>query len=237
MSEEQQMDSQNEEVVQPQNDEHSSEVIQEVQKDDSQERNFKELRHSRDELRNRLEELESRYQDETSNLGSKKSQEPPEEDLNLADDDLVEGRHVKKMLERLENKMNSYQQQSSTVWAQNRLKGEFQDFDSVVTRENIKLLEQTEPELASTLVATQDPYAAGKSAYKLLKSMGIYKEDAYVGEKKRAEDNSSKPRPTQSISPQQGNSPLSHANAFANGLTPELKKQLYSEMMNARREG
>ena len=38
-----------------------------------------------------------------------------------------------------------------------------------------------------------------------------------------------------SINPTQGESALAKANAFANGLTPELKDQLYREMQAARR--
>lgn len=38
------------------------------------------------------------------------------------------------------------------------------------------------------------------------------------------------------LSPQQGDSPLSKANAFANGLTEDLKKQLQKEMFEARNQ-
>ena len=49
-------------------------------------------------------------------------------------------------------------------------------------------------------------------------------------DKAKAVINAQKPRPLTSISPQQGDSPLSKANAFANGLTPELQAQLLKEM-------
>ena len=40
-----------------------------------------------------------------------------------------------------------------------------------------------------------------------------------------------------SVSPQEGAAgPLSKANAFADGLTPDLKKQLYQEMIDARKK-
>ena len=54
-------------------------------------------------------------------------------------------------------------------------------------------------------------------------------------DKRKAQENSAKPRPMASVSPQQGESPLSHANAFANGLTPELQKQLWKEMQDAKK--
>jgi len=47
--------------------------------------------------------------------------------------------------------------------------------------------------------------------------------------------NTAKPRPLTSVSPQSGESPLSRANAFAEGLTPELKKNLFKEMQEAKK--
>ena len=42
--------------------------------------------------------------------------------------------------------------------------------------------------------------------------------------------NINKPRPASSIGAQTGTQPLQRANAFANGLTDELKEQLLREM-------
>ena len=64
--------------------------------------------------------------------------------------------------------------------------------------------------------------------------MGIYREDNYSKDRDKAQSNASKPKPLASVSPQQGDSPLSRANAFANGLTDELKSQLRKEMEQAR---
>jgi hypothetical protein len=56
-----------------------------------------------------------------------------------------------------------------------------------------------------------------------------------MADKLRAQKNAAKPKPLASVNPQQGDSPLSKANAFANGLTDDLKKQLRKEMEDARR--
>jgi hypothetical protein len=56
-----------------------------------------------------------------------------------------------------------------------------------------------------------------------------------MADRAAAQKNASKPKPLASVSPQQGDSPLSRANAFANGLTPELQKQLRQEMEEARK--
>ena len=61
------------------------------------------------------------------------------------------------------------------------------------------------------------------------------KPDNYKTDRELAQKNASKPKPLASVSPQQGDSPLSRANAFANGLTNELKAQLRKEMEEARK--
>jgi hypothetical protein len=49
-----------------------------------------------------------------------------------------------------------------------------------------------------------------------------------------AHKNASKPKPLASVSPQQADSPLSKANAFANmPLSKEVKNQLHKEMIAA----
>ena len=77
--------------------------------------------------------------------------------------------------------------------------------------------------------------AKAVSAYKHIKKLGLYTEDTYQADRDLAQRNAAKPKPLVSVSPQQGDSPLSRANAFANGLTPELQKQLRQEMEDARK--
>ena len=68
----------------------------------------------------------------------------------------------------------------------------------------------------------------------MVKKLGISEQVMVDNQgKATAQRNAAKPRPTASISPQQGETPLSRANAFANGLTEEMKKQLYKEMLEA----
>jgi DNA repair exonuclease SbcCD ATPase subunit len=175
----------------------------------------------RDELKRALQEAQNRT---------------PEEEITLAPDDLAEGKHLTKVqqkLRNLENKLQEYEQRSHLNIAEARIKAKHPDFDSVVSRENIEVLSALYPELAQTLMHSQDIYTQGVSAYTLIKKLGIHKDVSYEADKQQAQKNSLKPRPLASVSPQQGESPLSHANAFAQGLTEDLKKQLYKEMVQA----
>jgi hypothetical protein len=156
----------------------------------------------------------------------------------LRSDELVEGTHVNELddeLQQLKQQLLRQQQQSYNENSKLRLKAKFNDFEQVVNQETIEMLQVLQPEIAQTLNSTQDIYAAGVTAYNIIKNLGLKPEANYESDIKRIQTNAAKPKPMVSINPQQGESALSKANAFANGLTPELKDQLYREMQAARR--
>lgn len=196
----------------------------------SEERNFAALRHAkeaaereRDLYYQRLQEIESKK------TVASKADIPKREELG--DDDLAEGRHLKEIKKELEE----YKRQTSEATTEARVKAQFPDFDTVVNASTIERLKTAYPELASTLSASGDLYNKAASAYTLIKKLGIYDGKNHDANREIIQKNSTKPRPLSSVSPQQGDSPLSHANAFANGLTPELKQKLYKEMIESRR--
>ena len=103
-------------------------------------------------------------------------------------------------------------------------------------KENVEILRERFPEIAQTLSDTPDIYNKAAAAYSVIKNFGIHKDTApYENDRAKAVANLQKPRPLTSVSPQQGDSPLSRANAFANGMTDELKEQLRKEMYTARK--
>jgi hypothetical protein len=195
-----------------------------------QQANFKALRLEK-------ERIEREHQEAMQRLAEyeKPKQPQQEEDLeiNIGDDDLFEGKHYRKLqkqLKKQQDELKKYQEQISLTSTETKLKSQYADFDKVVSEDNIRKLRETEPELAETIASTQDVYSKAVSAYKIIKKLGIYVEDNYSQDREIAQKNSLKPKPLASVSPQQGDSPLSKANAFANGLTPELKQQLWKEM-------
>lgn len=218
---------QHEEVVQPQEQTTPQETTD--VKENSKEYNFRQLERAKSDLEKQNQELQQRlYEIERR---SQKSYEEPQEDSNIGPDDLVEGKHLQREIKRLESQLAAY----SAVSVESRLKSQYQDFDKVVNKENIERLKQEEPELASTLFANQDLYSKGIAAYKLLKNLNYYKEDPYTMEKDRAKANLSKPKSSSQAGGQLGQTPLHAANAYQQGLTPELRQQLLKEMEEARR--
>jgi hypothetical protein len=115
------------------------------------------------------------------------------------------------------------------------LKAQYPDIDKVVSRENIDALREIDPEFVEMLDASTNFRAKAISAYKQIKKAGIFIEDNFQQDRDLALKNAAKPKPLASVSPQQGDSPLSRANAFANGLTEDLKIQLRKEMEESRR--
>lgn len=220
-----------------------SERIQKTTSEGYQARNFAELREQakkaereRDEALRRLQQVES---DRVQQKQKEQESEPNPFDFGGNDDDLAEIKHLKAIAKRqqeLEKRLQQYQQQSTQMTAEARLKSQYQDLEKVVNDENIRRLQEEDPDLAMSLQHNPDPYTKYAAAYKAIKRMGIYQEDNYEADRKRAQVNANKPRPLASVAPQQGNSPLTRANAFANGLTSELKSKLIKEMQDARKK-
>jgi len=191
---------------------------------------FKQLREEKERLQRERDELAKQMQNwKAQQEQSSSKKEAEEEDYHLNPDDLVEAKHLSKYEKKLQALEAQWKQQS----VEQQLRKEYKDFDNVVTEENISQLAQKYPQVANTLRAPGELYDKAVAAYTLIKNMGIYVEDNYGADKARAQKNASKPRPLTSVSPQQGDSPLSHANAFANGLTDELKAKLHREMTDA----
>jgi len=204
--------------------------------------NFKALRDQkeraeieRDLALRKMYEMEQYYQQQAQ----QKQPEQPQQDyeVEVDDDALIEGKTLKKVnakIRKLEQKLQESQQINNSSIAEARIRSSFPDIDQVVSKDNIDILNQYYPEIAKSLRYTPDLYEQAAAAYSAIKNLGIYK-DQKVTQTPKAVVNTNKPRSLASVSPQQGDSPLSRANAFANGLTDEVKQQLRKEMFNARR--
>ena len=77
-----------------------------------------------------------------------------------------------------------------------------------------------------------DPYQQGLAAYKLLKKTDYYLNRDAMKEQKKIQQNQTKPP---SVNQVRKGGPLAEANRFDRGLTPELRKQLWQEMQDARK--
>lgn len=170
------------------------------------ERNLSNLRRLRKEDK---EKYERELRETRDRLARYESQQKPASDQDI----------LMKKIEKLERE---------NIEAQLKLK--HPDIDDVVSEENIQILIDEHPEVANVLRNTVDLKDKSLAAYKFIKQLGIAKAPVSP-DVERAQKNSLKPKPLASIA--HGNSPLSHANMFANGLTPELKESLLREMVES----
>ena len=190
------------------------------------------IERERDEYMQRLKS----YEEKTNT----NSQEDDDFSLEIGENDLAEGKHLSKMqkkwkgqLKKQQEALTKTQKQTENLLIEARLKSEHPDIDKIVTSDNLKRLAEIDPSLAQTLNSSSDYYNKAKAAYTMIKKFGLGVADTFGSDRDTALRNASKPRPLTSVSPQQADSPLSRANAFANGLTDELKTQLRKEMEEA----
>lgn len=185
-------------------------------------------------MRQKLEQIERERDEALRRLKEKED----DNDVNLGPDELAEGKHISKVqkeIKRLKEELQNYKTQTVQATTEARLKAQYADFDAVVTHDTVTQLKEQYPELASTLQSSPDLYSQAVSAYTMIKKLGIVPEGMYAADRTRAQANAYKPRPSTSVSPQQGETPLSKANAFADGLSDDLKAQLLKEMNSSRR--
>jgi len=183
--------------------------------------NFREMRAEQRRLREENERLMREIQQKA---------QPQEEDVR--EDDIVEGKHLKRYADKLKVLESKIEQSNIEL----RLKSQYNDFDRVVTVDALNELKDSYPEIYNTIYSSTDLYNKAASAYTLIKKFGIHQSSEHERDKQVAQRNSAKPKPVVSIAPQMGSTPLSQANAFANGLTPELQAALFKEMTDARRD-
>jgi hypothetical protein len=82
----------------------------------------------------------------------------------------------------------------------------------------------------SLYALAQDPYAQAVAAYKMLKKQGIGDMARLQPQKAKALENSRKPVSVQTVTK---SSAIGEVHKFDNGLTPELRKELWKEMQQA----
>lgn len=189
------------------------------------------------QLREKAERAE-RERDELIKLLQQKQQTTEEPELSIGESEIVEGKHLSrydKRMAKMQHELEQTKAQVANSAVRLKLNSEYPDFHKVVTPDNIAKLEMEYPELAATLNSSKDLYSTGVSTYTLLKKFNIAVEDNYESDRYKVQQNTMKPKPVIAASSQQGASPLAKANAFANGLTDELRKQLIKEMAEARK--
>jgi hypothetical protein len=205
-----------EEVVQPQ--EEDAQRPDEDREESDKDYNFRALR----DKQRQIDEENRQLREYIASLQN----QPKETEAELGDDDIADGRALRKLEKKIEQMLAQQQAQS----APDRVRSRFQDFSDVVNADTTEVLRKTEPELYATLDAEvrKDPYSGLVATYKVLKKL---KPSEAEDNRARVKENSAKPLSAQAIKSQGA---LAEANAFTKGpLTKELQQSLLREMREA----
>ncbi len=227
--------------------EQSAEVTQQVQQKSSDEESkatsIRILRERAESAEKRTLELERMMQMNMSQQQQTKIQIVDEDDdFDVSDDTYIEGKHLKKYVKSLKQELKNtkrqfedFNQQNAMTQAEMRLKNQFNDFEAVVTKENLEKLASHKPSLYRTILANTDIYDKGYTAYELIKNSGIIA-DQYNDLDKKVEENRMKPRSAANAAPQSGDTPLARVGDYDRRvLTEERKDQLRRHVEEAKR--
>lgn len=185
--------------------------------------NFKVMRERAEAAERRAAEIEARYAQ-------------PAAPLNHDDDsDLVEKRYVRRLERELEEARNQREADKATL-SERLLRQSYQDFDDVVTTENIQKLARRKPAIYRSIQANSDMFDKGETAYDAIKA--FIKEEKRTEITSRLEANDAKPKATSSVAPQPPSTGLASMHNYqqdADGrrrLSPERVKEIQKQMAN-----
>lgn len=166
-----------EEVVETQAENHEEAVEapqQPIQRESPQDRNWREMRRSHDELKNLAKQQAEIIEQLKVQLTPKQKDELDD----LADDEYIPVGKVKKLVEKqarliAEQAAREQLQQRDQSQFLDKLKRQFSDFDDVVNNDTLAILENHDPDLAQTISDLKDPYKIGLQSYKYIKALGL----------------------------------------------------------------
>lgn len=179
-----------------------------VEQDSLKERNLRYLRERAEAAERRAAELE--YQMKLREQQSKPQVQIDDDEMNIEDDSYIEGRQLKKYVNKLKQQVSQtnkqfeeYTKQQDSKIAVNSLKSQYQDFDSVVNEDNLNKFAQEEPEIYRSILSNPDVFDRGKAAYNMIKK--TFRSEQRV----EPIQQSGKPRSAASAGPQTAQTPLS----------------------------
>ena len=228
MTEDEAKDVNNQESVSPEAT--TEDQSQKVQQNDanSKEMNFAKLREKSEVAERKSAELERQVKELLRREEERNRPAPVKEEdelSSLADDDILTVKQAKKLATiQAEELIKKTLDQRERATLPERVRGKYEDFDAIMTEENIKKLELDEPGLAQACSVAPNPWEA---TYKIVKKFIVPQQEtkANKGDEKMKE-NLSKPASVNSAGRQ---GPLNNANLWSEAS----REDLYKEMMQA----
>lgn len=202
--------------------------VEQNSQDDYQARNWAAMRHKMYELEQKLKEKDDLIA-KAILTKTQKEEEPeiaPDEYANYGGVQKV----AKKTVQPLEEKLQKLEEELAMQKQRellHSLRNKFSDFDQVVTPETLAILEQKEPELASSIADLRDPYKIGVQSYKYIKALNL--QDDVPAKRRQKEAQKMLEKNEKSVPTPQAFDKRPMAQAFR--MTEEEKNAIYNEMM------
>jgi hypothetical protein len=167
-----------EEVVEPQAKNHEEAInapqASSKSQEDWQERNWREMRRSHDELK----QIARSQAEVIEQLKQQLTPKEVDEFEGIDDDEYLPVGKVKQLVEKkaraiVQAETQKILQQQEQANFLDKLKRQYGDFDDIVNQETLAILEKQDPDLAETIAGLKDPYKIGLQSYKYIKALGI----------------------------------------------------------------
>lgn len=200
-----------------------------------QENNWKAMRKRQDDLERELRKKDEMLEKMLNMQISQVAQKPIEIDEldKVSDDEFIpkgqQKKFVRREVEPLQKKVEElekqlqHQKQSQFM---DGLKRQYSDFDEIVNADTLALLEEQEPELATTIADLKDPYKIGVQSYKFIKALNLSKKAPEVRRSKEVDQKLEQNAKTVQSPQVYDKRPM--AQAFR--MTKEEQSKLYQEM-------
>lgn len=214
-------------------EEHVAEPQVDTHVEDRQERNFRAMRQRQKEM-----EMDLRRKDEMiERLVSQQSlpktsvveepEEPEEEFATYGKAKKAASKAVAPLERRIQDLEGRLEAQKQVALMQD-LRRKYPDFEDIVNPETLSLLEETEPELATSIAETKDAYKMSVQTYKYIKALKL---DAEVPKARHAREVEKKiEKNAKTVQSPTAFDKRPMAQAFR--LTDQEKSMLYEEMNN-----
>lgn len=205
--------------------------------EEQQARNFAELRRLQEQKDRELELMRR----EIDQLRQAQYKPQPKDEFGLPKDALAEVQQVEKIVEaRLRERDEQYRKQLESerqISAERALNAQYKDLYQVLSPENLRRLEQEEPEISASIAANPDIYSAKIAAYKQIKKLGITEEN-YNQQRvnQRLAENIQRPKNPAALAPRQGSQALAAAptnTGFAESISEDMAARYRKEMEDA----
>ncbi len=210
--------------------------VNEAQAISDRDKNWKAMRDRAESAERRARELEQIYTQQQQQQSSTLD--------DLDDDDYMDGRKykareraLKEQLESQKKELERQKQDSESMklrLAEDRIRAQFKDFDTVVNDDNLEKLSKIKPSAYRSIASNPDVMDRAEMAYEMIQQYNIAKKETDID--KKIEDNRNKPRSSATSSGQVGDTPLAKLGDYDRRvLTNDRKDQLRRQVYEAKK--